>query len=202
MFAESRARTEDLWLSWNWAHSVSANMNQSNLYNDFSIIVGSVSMVTEPCFLWMAAVQTLPTKRKVPTWARKITCRCLLQSKSGLLQLKRWLNALVIELSPWWWWLEHSVKTSGNYSELNLVSDNLSLHLCSSQLRSHWKTLSQLCLKSTFSAIHSLHKLITCNQVHNYMKLTLSWDWEDILVKSEHHSSPSDVLSSAKPERG
>jgi len=32
MFAESRARTEDLRLSWNWAHSVSANMNHTMIF--------------------------------------------------------------------------------------------------------------------------------------------------------------------------
>ena len=40
-------------------------------------------------------------------------------------------------LSPWWQ-LEHSVETLA--SEFKLVTDNL-LHLCRSQLRSHWKKI-------------------------------------------------------------
>ena len=43
----------------------------------------------------------------------------------------------------WRWRLEHSVETSAKISsELKLVTDNLSLYLCSSQLRSHWKLFS------------------------------------------------------------
>ena len=69
-----------------------------------------------------------PIERKVicyvPTWVRKITLPTFR------------LNAPVIIRVPWWW-PEHSVETQ-LFSELKLVTDNLSLYLCSTQL--HWST--------------------------------------------------------------
>ena len=77
------------------------------------------------------------------TWARKRACQCFVWS----IQSKR----------------------SKLFCELKLVTDNLSLYLCSSQLRSHWKiwkaffTTVQICQWLQNLLTSSLHLCLFCS---------------------------------------
>ena len=61
--------------------------------------------------------------------------------------------------------MEHSVEISASYfSELNLVTDNLSLYLCSSQLRSQWKKIVCFLLRCSVTYVINPYNGISLKQ--------------------------------------
>ena len=87
-------------------------------------------------WLWMsmphtAAICIVCSKQETCKWRGRISVTNL--SSENNLPMFCWMLSR-------WWWLEHSVETSAKlFSNIKLVTDNLPLHLCRSQLRSHWK---------------------------------------------------------------
>ena len=70
-------------------------------------------------------------------------------------------------LSPWWW-LQHSVEMSASYFLSSSWYQIIFLHLCRSQLRSHWKLLRWCCSQ----LLHYSTKV----QPVLYTRLVAQWD--------------------------
>ena len=104
------------------------NMGRSIVWEQFTVTTMHHIWTTNH-FSWLERKATY----LLPTWAQKITCRrfdWMLESSSGWKMMTGAFSQNVGKL----------------FSELKLVTDNLFLYWCSSQLRSHWNTFHDVAI--------------------------------------------------------